>query len=229
MLWLENGRIRDAPGEPFRTGVRNLCLADWFDGELRMTPNQHLALCNIAPSIKDKVEAHLKEYNMVLWEQSAIATSASSCVAFPTCGLAMAESERVLFPQLVEKLDAIVKRLGLAAEEIITRMTGCPNGCARPWVAHIAFVGKAPETYLMLLGGNKRGTRINKVYAESVTLPEAIQMLEPILARFAKEKGPGEDFGDWMIRAGVIAETHKGKDFWDDIRPLPLPDLATSA
>lgn len=228
MLWLENGRIRDAPGEPFRTGVRELCLRDWFDGELRMTPNQHLALCNIAPSIKSKVEDHLKEFNMVLWEQSALATSASSCVAFPTCGLAMAESERVLFPQLVEKLDAIVRRLGLAAEEIITRMTGCPNGCARPWVAHIAFVGKAPGTYLMLLGGNKRGTRINKVYAESITLPEAIQLLEPILARFAKEKGPLEDFGDWMIRAGIIAETKKGSEFWDNIRPLPLPDLPTS-
>ncbi|PWN32017.1 putative sulfite reductase cys-4 [Meira miltonrushii] len=228
MLWLENGRIRDAPGEPFRTGVRELCLADWFDGELRMTPNQHLALCEIKPSIKEKVEAHLEMYNMVLWKQSAIATSASSCVAFPTCGLAMAESERVLFPDLVEKLDAIVKRLGLASEEIITRMTGCPNGCARPWVAHIAFVGKAPETYLMLLGGNKKGTRINKVYAESVTLPEAIKLLEPILERFAAERGPDEDFGDFMIRAGIIAETKQGKDFWDSIRPLPLPVLATS-
>lgn len=153
---------------------------------------------------------------------------ARSCVAFPTCGLAMAESERVLFPDLIEHLDKIVKRLGIADEEIITRMTGCPNGCARPWVANIAFVGKAPGTYVMLLGGNKRGTRVNKVYAESVTLPEAITILEPLLERFAKERGPGEDFGDFVIRMGIIAETRKGSEFWDDVKPLALPDLPTS-
>ena len=228
MLWLENGRIKDGPGAPFRTGVRNLCLASWFEGELRMSPNQHLALCNVPSSIKTKVEDHLKAYNMVLWEQSALALSASACVSFPTCGLAMAESERALFPDLIDKLDVIVKRLGIASEEIITRMTGCPNGCARPWLGEIAFVGKAPGTYLMLLGGNKSGTRVNKVYAESVTLPEAIQMLEPMLGSYAKEKGPEEGFGDFVIRKGIIAETKKGSEFWDNVRPLPMPDLPTS-
>ncbi|UZJ55923.1 hypothetical protein CBS101457_005243 [Exobasidium rhododendri] len=228
MLWLENGRIKDVPGTPFRTGVRKLCLADWFEGEIRMSPNQHLALCNMPESIKSKVEAHLQEYNMVLWEQSAISLSASACVSFPTCGLAMAESERALFPDLIDKLDTIVKRLGIAAEEIITRMTGCPNGCARPWLAEIGFVGKAPGTYLMLLGGNRKGTRVNKVYAESVTLPEAIQILEPMLTSFAKDRGPEEGFGDFVIRKGIIAETKKCSEFWDGVKPLALPDLPTS-
>jgi sulfite reductase (NADPH) hemoprotein beta-component len=228
MLWLENGRIQDKAGLPFRTGVRELCLSNWFEGEIRLSPNQHMALCNIPNSIKSKVEAHLQDYNMVLWEQSALALSASACVAFPTCGLAMAESERSLFPDLIDKLDTIIKRLGLGKEEIITRMTGCPNGCARPWLAEIGFVGKAPGTYLMLLGGNRTGSRVNKVYSETVTLPEAIEILEPMFVSFANEKGPEEGFGDFVIRKGIIKETKKGSEFWDGVKPLALPDLATS-
>src|SRR5262249_34931753 len=133
-------------------------------------------------------------------QASALRRNAMACVALPTCGLALAESERYL-PSLITKLEEMVARHGLAEEEIVVRMTGCPNGCARPYMAEIGFVGKGPGRYQIWLGGNVAGTRLNRVWKETVKDPEIENELRPVLARFAKERNDGERFGDWCDRA----------------------------
>ncbi|KAK0544521.1 Sulfite reductase [NADPH] subunit beta [Tilletia horrida] len=217
-LWLENGRVRDAPGDQFRTGLRELCKI--HKGKLRMTPNQHIIVADIEPEDKPAIEAHLKKWKMDNWNHSGVKLSASACVAFPTCGLAMAESERYL-PVLVEKVEKLFIENGLREDEVTIRMTGCPNGCARPWVAEIAFVGKAPGSYQMMLGGGHAGQRLNKVYKENVGEAEILKTLKPLIRRYAQDREQGEPFGDWVIRAGVINETTNGGangSFWEDLQ-----------
>ena len=213
-LWLENGRVIDEPGMPFRTGLREL--AKFHRGTFRLTANQHIIVSDVAPADKPRIEEHLRKYNMVLWEQSGLRSSASACVALPTCGLAMAESERYLF-KLVDKVDKIFLDSGLGRDEIVMRMTGCPNGCSRPWVGEIAFVGKAPGSYMMLLGGGAAGDRLNKIFRDSVNEQEILEILGVLIPRYAKERLEGERFGDWVIRAGVIAPTTSGKEFYDNV------------
>ena len=223
-LWLENGRVIDEPGLPFRTGLREL--AKFHKGTFRLTPNQHIVVSDVDEADKPKIEAHLKEYKMNNWEHSGLRLSASACVAFPTCGLAMAESERYIF-KLVDKLERIYLANGLKHDEITMRMTGCPNGCARPWVAEIAFVGKAPGTYVMCLGGGHAGQRLNKIFRESVTEKEIVEIMEVLIPRYARERLNGEPFGDWVIRAGIIAETTHGAAFYDKVdTSKPLAALA---
>ena len=133
---------------------------------------------------------------------------------YPFSGLAMAESERYL-PILIDKVEKIIEENGLRNDSIVMRMTGCPNGCARPYLAEVAFVGKAPGTYLMLLGGGYHGQRLNKIYRESVTEPEILAILKPMIKRYALERLDGERFGDFVIRAGYIAATTEGKEWYD--------------
>jgi sulfite reductase (NADPH) hemoprotein beta-component len=132
--------------------------------------------------------------------QAGVLHAASmACPALPTCGLALAESERML-PSLVDRIEQLCGDLGLDGEEIIIRSTGCPNGCARPYMAELAFVGKAPGRYQVWLGGNVAGTRMNRVWKEVIKEADIEQELRPILARFTKERGAGERFGDWCNR-----------------------------
>jgi len=122
-----------------------------------------------------------------------------ACPALPTCGLSLAESERVM-PDILTRIEQLLVELGLQDQEIIVRMTGCPNGCARPYMAEIAFVGKSPGKYQVYLGGNEASTRLNRLYKESVKLEEIINELRPLLARYARERAPAERFGDWCQR-----------------------------
>ncbi|WFD26756.1 assimilatory sulfite reductase (NADPH) [Malassezia nana] len=219
-LWLENGRVIDEPGRPFRTGLREL--ARIHRGVFRLTPNQHIIVSDVDEADKPRIEAHLREYKMDNWDHTGLRLSASACVAFPTCGLAMAESERYIF-KLVDKIERIYLANGLQRDEITMRMTGCPNGCARPWVAEIAFVGKAPGTYVMCLGGSHAGDRLNKIFRESVDEKEILEIMEVLIPRYARERLEGERFGDWVIRAGIIAATTHGAAFYDHVdttRPL---------
>lgn len=221
-LWLENGRVIDEPGLPFRTGLREL--AKFHKGTYRLTPNQHIIVAEVDEADKPRIEEHLREYKMNNWEHSGLRLSASACVAFPTCGLAMAESERYIF-QLIDKVERIYYANGLKHDEITVRMTGCPNGCARPWIAEIAFVGKAPGSYVMLLGGAHNGERLNKIFRENVDEKEILEILSVLIRRYAQERLDGERFGDWVIRAGVIAETTHGAAFWDNVdteKPLAV-------
>jgi sulfite reductase (NADPH) hemoprotein beta-component len=154
--FIENGRVQDEPGKPFKTAMREI--AKVHKGVFRLTANQHVIIADIPPEEEKTIQGLLNKYGLDKTDFSALRLSSAACVALPTCGLAMAESERYL-PLLIEKVESIMEEAGLRNDSITMRMTGCPNGCARPWAAEIAFVGKAPGTYLMLLGGGYWGQR----------------------------------------------------------------------
>jgi sulfite reductase (NADPH) hemoprotein beta-component len=147
-------------------------------------------------------------------ELTGLRLSSMACVALPTCGQAMAESERYL-PSLLDKLDAVMRAAGLEKDPIVIRMTGCPNGCARPYLAEIALVGKNLGKYNLYLGGGFAGDRMNKLYREGLADEEIVSVLDPIIHRYARERNPGEHFGDFTIRAGYVKATRQGKDFHD--------------
>ncbi|KAF8185008.1 hypothetical protein K438DRAFT_2020233 [Mycena galopus ATCC 62051] len=212
MLFIENGRVQDEPGRNFKTGLREI--AKVHKGTFRLTTNQHLCVSDIAPEDVPQIKRLLSEYKLDNLEYSGLRLASSACVAFPTCGLAMAESERYL-PLLIDKVEAMCEENGLRNDEIVMRMTGCPNGCARPYVAEVAFVGKAPGSYSMLLGGGYYGQRMNKIYRETVSESEILAILQPMIKRYALERLEGERFGDFTIRAGYISPTTSGKEWYE--------------
>jgi len=211
-MFIENGRVQDEPGKAFKTGLREI--ATIHKGAFRLTANQHLILSDVDSEDLPKIRGLLAKHKLDNLDHSGLRLSSSACVAFPTCGLAMAESERYL-PILIDKVEAIMEENGLRNDSIVMRMTGCPNGCARPYLAEIAFVGKAPGLYLMLLGGGYHGQRLNKIYRENVTEPEILFILKPMIRHYALERLEGERFGDFVIRAGYIAPTTSGKEWYD--------------
>ena len=214
-LFIENGRVKDVPGKTERTAYRQL--AEMGICEFVLTSNQNLILTNIAPKNKAKVETVLKENGVVITTSSGMRRSSMSCVALPTCGLALAESERYL-PQLITKLETSIEQAGLRDDEIVVRMTGCPNGCGRPYLAEIGFVGRTPGLYNLYLGAAFNGSRLNKLYAQDVNEERILALLEPLIQRYAKERDDGEHFGDFVIRAGVIAATKQGNQFHEDLK-----------
>lgn len=129
----------------------------------------------------------------------------------------MAESERYL-PSLLSKIEDILDEAGLREEEITIRMTGCPNGCARPALAEIGFIGKGPGKYNLYLGGGFKGDRLSKLYKENVGETEILDSLRPILLQYGKEKQENEHFGDFVIRTGIIEKTHDGQDFHKNVK-----------
>ncbi|KAI8138614.1 hypothetical protein BJV82DRAFT_545573 [Fennellomyces sp. T-0311] len=211
-MFIENGKVKDWPDFPAKTGLREL--AKWHKGEFRLTPNQHLLIANVPEADLEKTKAHLAKYKMDNVQFSGLRLNAMACVALPTCGLAMAESERYL-PTLVGLLESAVEEAGLRDDAITIRMTGCPNGCARPYLAELAFVGKAPGAYNVYLGGGHKGERLNKLYKESLKEEEILAEIKPIIKRYALERNQGEPFGDWVIRAGYVKKTITGLDFHD--------------
>jgi sulfite reductase (NADPH) hemoprotein beta-component len=209
-LFIENGRIKDWDDGPrIMTGLRRI--AEIHDGEFRMTSNQNVIIANISDKNRKAIEALIAEYGLTD-KASAIRRNAMACVALPTCGLALAESERYL-PSLITAFEDIAEKHGIADEEIVVRMTGCPNGCARPFLAEIGFVGKGPGKYNLYLGAAHNGERLSKLYLEDVGEPEILAALDPILGDFAKNRQTGEHFADFVIRAGYVAKTVNGADF----------------
>lgn len=210
-LFVANGRIRDEPGRPLLSALREIALA--HDGDFRMTPNQNLMIANVSTANKGRIADLLAGYGLGDGEMlTGIRRNAMSCVALPTCGLAMAESERYL-PSLLDKLDTIVRAAGLGNQPIVIRMTGCPNGCARPYLAEIGLVGKNLGKYNLYLGGGFTGDRLNKLYRENIGEEEILASLEPMLQRYARERTTDEHFGDFVIRAGYVKATLQGRDF----------------
>jgi len=198
-LFLPSGRVRDTDTLRLRTGLR--ALARLHDGGLRITPNQNLILANVAPAARPAIERAVAEHGLDLYARAKpLRLNAMSCVALPSCGLAMAESERYL-PVLLDKLETILERHGLEDDEIMLRVTGCPNGCARPYVAEIALVGKAPGRYNVFLGGGRTGERLNELKAQNLDENAILELLDGLLGRFARERAPGEPFGDFVRRA----------------------------
>ncbi|KAL1303554.1 hypothetical protein AAFC00_006924 [Neodothiora populina] len=212
-MFIENGRIEDTADFPMKTGL--LEISKVHKGEFRLTGNQHLILSNVSDEELPLMKEMLAKYKLDNTNFSGLRLSSSACVAFPTCGLAMAESERYL-PVLVGKVEAVMEEVGLRQDSIVMRMTGCPNGCARPWLAEIGFVGKSFNHYNMYLGGGYHGQRLNKLYRSSINEEQIMSILKPLIKRYAAERNEGERFGDFCIRIGVINATTEGKTFHDD-------------
>jgi sulfite reductase (NADPH) hemoprotein beta-component len=197
-------------------------IAKIHDGDFRLTANQNLIIANISPAKRPEIEKLLEQYGIKDSHlKSALRLNSLACVALPTCGLSLAEAERYL-PDLLTELEEVIEENGLRHDAITIRMTGCPNGCARPYIAEIGFVGRAPGKYNVYLGGGFAGQRLSKLYRESVPDTEIKSLLAPIISRYAKERENGERFGDFCIRAGYVAATIQGGDFHQNIKPEAL-------
>ncbi|CAM3272982.1 MULTISPECIES: assimilatory sulfite reductase (NADPH) hemoprotein subunit [Paenibacillus] len=210
-LFIQNGRVKDEPDYLLMTGLREI--ANIHNGDFRLTANQNLIIANVSSHKKKKIEELIQTYGLTDGKHgSALRRNSMACVALPTCGLAMAESERYL-PSLLDKIEPMLAEHGLSEEDIVIRMTGCPNGCARPMLAEIAFIGKAPGKYNMYLGGGFSGHRLNKLYKENIGEAEILDTLRPIIAHYAQDRHDGEHFGDFVIRAGYVQEVLDGRQF----------------
>jgi sulfite reductase (NADPH) hemoprotein beta-component len=208
-LFVQNGRVLDRPGQPMRTGLA--AIARVHKGDFRLSANQNLIIARVRPRAKRRIERLLKEYGLDN-DASGLRLHAIACVALPTCGLALAESERYL-PDLVTVLEEVTDRAGLRDDDIVVRMTGCPNGCARPYLAEIGLVGRAPGKYNLYLGAAFDGSRLNKLYRKDVGHDEIVAALTPLIERYAREREAGERFGDFVVRKGYVAATTSGRDF----------------
>ncbi len=194
-LFVETGRVKDAQ----KLALRHV--ADKYHHvEFRLSANQNVILANCTEADKKHITELLHSHGVKTENQaSRLHAAGMACPSLPTCGLGLAESERML-PGMIDRVQALCDEVGLSNEEIIIRSTGCPNGCARPYMAELAFVGKAPGRYQVWLGGNVAGTRLNRVWKDVIKEAELENELRPILVRFATERNPGERFGDWCDR-----------------------------
>jgi sulfite reductase (ferredoxin) len=201
---VENGRIKDEGKLRLKTGFR--AILGKFPVPVRLTALQAVILCDIAPADRPEIDRLMREHGMAAAEElSLLRRYSAACPAWPTCGLAVTESERAL-PGVIDELEAELSRLGLADERIAIHMTGCPNGCARPYTPDIGFVGRAAgEKYTIYLGGNVQGTRLGYVFKDYVPKTEILQTLGPVFSRFRAERTPGETFGDFCARLGKDA------------------------
>ncbi len=197
------------------TGLRRI--AEIHDGQFRLTANQNVLIANISDEKRAAIEALVADHGLVAGA-GALRRNSMACVALPTCGLALAEGERYL-PSLITALEESLARHGLAENEITIRMTGCPNGCARPYIAEIGLVGRGPERYNIYLGAAFDGSRLSKLYAQDVAADAIAGTLDPIFAAYRAERERGERFGDFTIRAGYVARTINGPDFHSNVRP----------
>jgi sulfite reductase (NADPH) hemoprotein beta-component len=197
-LYVETGRIKDKEGDRLKTALKEI--AEKFAPEYRLTPSQNIVLSNIKPADQAAITQILANHGVPVDNQtSALRRASMACPSMPTCGLGLAESERYL-PGLMGQIEGVLKEVGLGDQEIIIRMTGCPNGCARPYMSEIGFVGKGPGRYQMYLGGNEACTRLNKLHKDLIKDPEIIPELRGLFTRYAAERVGSERFGDWVER-----------------------------
>ncbi len=210
-LFVENGRIRDAGTRRLLSGLREIAAA--HDGVFRLTPNQNLVISEVGDAGKAGIDELLARYGIAKdAAASALRRHSMACVGLPTCGLAMAESERYL-PSLIDRLEKLVADRGLRDVPITIRMTGCPNGCARPYIAEIGLVGKGPGRYNLYLGAGFSGDRLNAPYRENIDEAEIIAELEPLIDAFAAGRDADEHFGDFLVRRGFVRRVDRGSDF----------------
>ncbi len=209
-LFVEGGRVRNTPGAELKKALREI--AEILDGEFRLTGNQNLIISNVPEKDKSKIDAILKKHGCAPEKISGLRQNTIACVALNTCSLAFAEAERYL-PSLVTKIESILEEYDLLKEEIVIRMTGCPNGCGRPYLAEIGFIGKSDGKYNMYLGGNFTGQRLNTLYKETLSEEQILEELRPLIKAYAENRQEGEKFGDFIIRTGVVKEIKEGKEF----------------
>ncbi len=212
-LRIPAGRIVDGaldgrgPEVTHLTGLREvarLLLAEGDGAEFRMTPNQNLTIANVPPSLRARIDALVAEHGLDGYRSaSPLRRDALACVALPTCGLAMAEAERYL-PDLLDKVEALLAAHGIADAPIHLRISGCPNGCSRPYLGEIALVGKAPGRYNLMLGADHRGQRLNTLHRENIDEAQILAALDPLFEAYARERDDAEGFGDFLVRTGVV-------------------------
>lgn len=211
-LFIENGRLLDFPGKPLKTGM--LEIAKVHQGDFRLTANQNLIIAGVPAREKARIEQLARQYGLLDDGVSEQRKQSMACVALPTCPLAMAEAERML-PAFVTDIEGLLAKHALADDAIIFRVTGCPNGCGRAMLAEVGLVGKAPGRYNLHLGGNLEGTRIPRLYQENITEPQILAELDSLIGRWAKERNGGECFGDFVIRASIVAPViDSARDFY---------------
>jgi sulfite reductase (NADPH) hemoprotein beta-component len=198
-LFVENGRILDDEKTAMKTGL--LEIAETGKPNFRFTSNQHLILSDIKEEDKTEIESILQKYKLIehTAQASSIRKNAMACVALPTCPLALAEAQRYL-PSLVSKIEPLLIKHSLQQDEIVMRMTGCPNGCARPYAAEIGLIGTAPGKYNLHIGGDRQGERLNTKYKESLNEEQILQTLDNLFEEYAKERIEKETFGDFTNR-----------------------------
>jgi sulfite reductase (NADPH) hemoprotein beta-component len=197
-LHILSGRVKDVADWPMKTALREI--AKIHTGDFRLTPSQNLTISGVTAEQKPAIEEILVRLGLACEnKRSGVRLNALSCVALPTCGLALTESERVL-PDILEKFEPILEEAGLSEDAISLRITGCPNGCARPFLGEIAFVGRAPNKYALYLGASYNGTRLGRLVSPSITIDEAIELLRPVVKRYALERNDAEGFGDFCDR-----------------------------
>jgi sulfite reductase (NADPH) hemoprotein beta-component len=202
-LRIEAGRVADTPDAQRLTGLREI--AKVHRGDFRLTPNQNLIVANVEPAGRRFIDALVVRYGLDAHARATpVRRDALACVALPTCPLAMAEAERYL-PGFGRAVERLLAAHGLQEEPLLLRITGCPNGCARPYLAEVALVGKAPGRYNLHLGGDGSGQRLNVLYRENVDEPTILAALDEAFARWAAERRPGERFGDFAWRSGLVS------------------------
>jgi len=202
-IYIENGRIQDLDGVRSRSGLRKI--VDELRPQVRLTAQQNVILAGIDPADHPRVDELMAEHGILQVEAIPQAIRNSmACPAIPTCGLAVAEAERAL-PGLIRKLATLLDAVGLADERISFRMSGCPNGCSRPYLGDVGFVGTTLGKYDVMLGGDFDGTRLNRVFAPNVPIAEIPDLLRPLFVTYRSERRPGEGFGTWTDRVGFDA------------------------
>jgi sulfite reductase (ferredoxin) len=198
---IENGRVKDQGDRRLRSGLRTI--VERFQPGLRITPLQDLLLCDLDASDREVIERILAEYGIRRPDElSTLRRHSLACPAVPTCGLALSEAERVL-PGIIDQLEVELKRLGLQEEKLSVRMTGCPNGCARPYQSDIGLVGRSGDKYTIFVGGQVLGNRLNFQLKDLVPLAEIVPTLKPLLEQFKIDRRPKESFGDYCHRLGA--------------------------
>jgi sulfite reductase (NADPH) hemoprotein beta-component len=206
-LFIENGRIEDRGGKRHLEGLR--AIAQVHDGEFRLTPNQNVVISGVREAARAEIDRLVKDHGLDNYQVSSpLRLHSMACVGLPTCGLSMAESERYL-PDLVERIDDLLRKHDLQQQAISIRMTGCPNGCARPYLAEIGLVGKGPGLYNLHLGAAFNGSRLNQKVRESVNEVQVLGLLDGLFGDYRRGKREREYFGDFLVRSGVLERLEK--------------------
>jgi sulfite reductase (ferredoxin) len=203
-LHVENGRVKNEGNFQLKTALK--VIIERFSLPMRLTANHNIILYEIEPQDREAIEAILKEHGIItnIAEIDPLTRYSMACPAWPTCGLAITESERIL-PRVIERIRALLNRLGLAKEEFVIRMTGCPNGCARPYMAELGFVGSAPNSYQLWLGGTADQTRLARPYLDKMAIDDLEKVLEPIFVYFQQDQQNNETFGEFCHRVNFPA------------------------
>ncbi|MBZ8179796.1 sulfite reductase, ferredoxin dependent [Oscillatoria salina] len=201
---IENGRVKDEGSFRLKTALREI--TEQFELPMRLTPNHNAIIYEIEPEKQLAIQQILDKHGIHTAPEAIapLVRYAMACPALPTCGLAITESERAI-PGIIDRIQALLNKIGLENEHFVIRMTGCPNGCARPYMAELGFVGSAPDRYQIWLGGSPNQTRLAKAYLDRMPIEELESTLEPIFVFFQQKRESGESFGDFCDRLGFDA------------------------